>query len=156
MLSCWFIGRWRFLAVVSNPRRIQNVRFILYIFSKYEPADISYCLKHTNSTYIHSQIDAHTDRIVRIVLCFHFMDSCITFASPYLILPMLPSYTHIRLPQFTVSLYIWHYVDFEKLINMLYRNRNLFFFFSISHFSAQSPLSGEEHMHSAWLPSCTI
>lgn len=57
------------------------------------------------------------------------MDSCITFASAYLIPLMLPSYTHGRLPRFTVSFYIWHYVELEKLINMLYRNRNLFVFF---------------------------
>lgn len=97
------------------------------------------------------------------------MDSCIPFAFAYLIPLMLPSYTRRRppLPRFTVSLYIWDYVEFDKLINMLYRNRTLllfffFFFFLLFlfcsvllRFSAQSPQSGEEHMHSAW-PSCTI
>lgn len=79
----------------------------------------------------------HTDRIVRIVLCFHCMDKCkygqlYPFASAYLIPLMLALYTiqHRRLPQFTVSLYIWHDVEFEKKqSNMLYRNRNLLFFF---------------------------
>lgn len=42
-----------------------------YTLSTYEPADISYCLKHS---CIHNQIDAHTLRIVRIVLCFDCMD----------------------------------------------------------------------------------
>lgn len=67
------------------------------------------------------------------MLCFHCMDKCkygqlypfFRFCIPHSTdVTVVYRTTRRRLPRFTVSLYIWHYVE----INMLYRNRNLFFF----------------------------
>lgn len=85
----------------------------------------------THTLHTQNQIDAHTQVELWEASCVFVswtivsMDSCITLASAYLIPLMLPLYSHRRLPRFTVSFYIWHYVEFDKLINILYRNRNL-------------------------------
>lgn len=107
-------------------------------FSKYEPADISYCLKHTFNP--HNQIDMHRQTELWELCCVIIawksvsMDSCIPFASAYLIPPSLPCIQTLSPPLFTVSLYIWHYMEFGKkhLICCTEPENSHFSFFSFS------------------------
>lgn len=88
-LVLWYVVMltyWRFSAVISKPREDQKV-WSHFIHSKYEPADISYCLKHSYIQYTdrRTQTELWESCCVFIAWTSVSMDSCIPFASAYLI-----------------------------------------------------------------------
>lgn len=162
MLIYWF------LKVFSRHSEPQGVRTwvawsILYTFSKYEPADISYSLKHT---HIHTQSDRCTQTELWELCCVFIawtsvsMDSCIPLllhTSFHWCYHCIPYSTDVSLGLQCHFIYDMMWSLKNKVICCTETEIVFFFssFFS-AQFSAQSPWSGEEHMHSAWLPSCTI
>lgn len=149
MLISWFL---KVFSHRLEPQEDQNVWSVFYTFSKYEPADISYCLKHTYNAYIHSETDTHpthADWIVRIVLCFHCMDKC-KYGQLYPFRFCIPHSTDVSIVYTWTSPSVYSVTLYLTLcgvwkIDMLYRNKNLssflysfFFFFFFAQFSAQS------------------
>lgn len=86
LLSCHFIGFLKVFSRRLEPQEDQSARSVLYTFSKYEPADISYCLKHTYTQYLHTQPDRRTQTDLwescRVFIAWTSvsMDSCIPFS----------------------------------------------------------------------------
>lgn len=88
-LVLWYCCHVDLLRVFSRrfePQEDQKV-WSHFIHSKYEPADISYCLKHTYIQYTdrRTQTELWESCCVFIAWTSVSMDSCIPFASAYLI-----------------------------------------------------------------------